>query len=261
MAEQSASGAIYPYSPYCGAPPAPGALWARWNLDPFLLIAVALVLCVALVRRAPPGRRAAFLAGWAVASLALVSPLCPLSVALFSARVGQHMILTSLAAPLIAFGLGGRSRQAASGAAPILAALAYALALWVWHSPTPYLATFTSDAAYWLMHLTTFGAALWLWWEVFGAWGERLGAAGAAILLTILQMGLLGAVITFAERPLYAPHLLTAPAWGLSALADQQLGGVIMWVPAGVILAAALAAGFRAALRRAEARAFSRSAA
>ena len=95
---------------------------------------------------------------------------------------------------------------------------------------------------------------------MFSAWSERIEGAAAATVLTIVQMGLLGAVITFAGRPLYAPHLYTAQTWGLTPLEDQQLGGVLMWVPAGVILAAALAAGFTEALRRAEARALARSA-
>ena len=254
----------FPYSPYCGAPPTPGDLLQRWNLDPFLMVTLVLLLGGYLLssRSSPTWRRLTFSAGWLLGSLAVISPLCPLSVALFSARVGQHLILTSVVAPLIA--LGWSPRVAAPGGgrwAPILAAAAFASMLWVWHSPAPYTATFNSDLVYWLMHLTTFGSAVWLWYEIFAAWGERIESAAAAIVLTILQMGLLGAVITFADRPLYAPHLYTAPSWGLTALEDQQFGGVLMWVPAGVILAAALAAGFTEALRRAEARALARSAA
>jgi len=250
----------FPYSPYCGAPPSPGGLLHRWNLDPFLMAALALILAAYLLsnRSTPIWRRLVFSLGWVLGSLAVISPLCPLSVALFSARVGQHLILTSLVAPLIALGWQARSTTAGRWR-PVLAAMSFAVALWVWHSPAPYVATFTSDLVYWLMHLTTFGAAVWLWAEVFAAWGERIESAAAAIVLTILQMGLLGAVITFADRPLYAPHLFTAPVWGLTALEDQQFGGVLMWVPAGVILAAALAAGFTEAMRRAESRSLARS--
>ena len=57
----------------------------------------------------------------------------------------------------------------------------------------------------------------------------------AACLIVSLTMALVGAVILFAPAPLYAPHFLTAEAWGLTPLADQQLGAVIMWVPAGLI--------------------------
>ncbi len=108
------------------------------------------------------------------------------------------------------------------------------------------------------MHITTFGAALMLWRTVLGAWKQSLEGVSAAVAITVLQMGVLGAVITFAARPLYAPHLYSTLSWGLSPLEDQQLGGVIMWVPAGVLLAAALAGGFAEALLRSEARAQAR---
>lgn len=103
-------------SAYCGSPPDPASLWSRWNLDPLLLIALAaVVLGYGLLARGDasgrgvgaPWRRACFLAGWLVGSAALISPLCPLSVSLFSARVGQHMILEMIAAPLIALGWPG----------------------------------------------------------------------------------------------------------------------------------------------------------
>src|SRR5690606_7889140 len=103
--------------PYCGAPPVPADLWRNWNLDPVLLAVlagVALAYGIALrsgpaaVRR-PAGRLepGSFYGGWLVLTLALVSPLCSLSVALFSARVGQHMLIALVAAPLIALGRPG----------------------------------------------------------------------------------------------------------------------------------------------------------
>lgn len=249
----------FPYQPYCGAPPAPAELWRRWNLDPLLIGVLAGIwiayLLIARRRAIPDWRSRTFSAGWALTSLALICPVCPLSVALFSARVGQHMFLVAVAAPLVA--LGWPQAETSDSAArwrPILAAGAFAAALWTWHSPAPYVATFQSTSVYWLMHITTFGAALVLWRSIFGAWRQSLEGAAAAVIVTVLQMGVLGAVITFAARPLYAPHLYTAPSWGLSALQDQQLGGVIMWVPAAVLLAAALAVGFAEALGRSEAR-------
>ena len=97
--------------PYCGLPPSPDALWSRWNLDP-VLIAMLAALAGAYAlgvwrlsgssRAIGRGEREAFSVGWLVASAALVSPLCALSVSLFSARLGQHMILTLVAAPLVA---------------------------------------------------------------------------------------------------------------------------------------------------------------
>ncbi|MGH7025698.1 MAG: cytochrome c oxidase assembly protein, partial [Caulobacteraceae bacterium] len=218
-------------------------------------------------------RRAAFHCGWILEALALISPLCPLSVSLFSARIGQHMILTTIAAPLIA--LGAPDRTLAAGwarlraeappsqtvaASPVLAAAAFAAALWIWHAPGPYAATFQSDIVYWAMHITTFGSALWLWTALLNGPGERLPGAVAAIFLTTGQMGLLGAIITFAGSPLYWPHAFTTAAWGLTPLQDQQLGGVIMWVPAGILFVAGLSFAFFEAMRRSETRALTRHA-
>jgi len=268
-------GALYRFLPYCGAPPDPTSLLHRWNLDPVLLtgLAVIVVAYTASGRsQIASWRRACFYGGWLIGTAALVSPLCPLSVSLFSARVAQHMLLAAVVAPLVALGrpgevladgiarLTGRlAPRAAPHHRPILAAAAFAIALWVWHAPTPYTATFETDAAYWAMHLTVFGTALWLWSALLDDVGERLGPFVVASLLTTVQMGLLGAIITFAGRPLYPPHQLTTFAWGLSPLEDQQLGGVVMWVPAGAILVVSLAAAFTQAMRRAETRALSHS--
>lgn len=238
-------------APYCGSPPTPDALWTRWNLDPVLLavlLAVLAVYALGLRRRpdlASRGRMASFLAGWAVLSLALVSPLCALSVSLFSARVGQHMLLTLVAAPLLVL---GRPAQAAGGAWPTLhrlaarlrmtgaqsvtgAAVAFTAAIWFWHAPGPYAATFTSDLVYWLMHLSVIGAALWLWSVLLDARPDRSVAVLAAGAASTLQMTFLGALITLTTHLLYAPHLVTTYAWGLTPAGDQQLGGLIMWVP------------------------------
>ncbi|MBD0271922.1 MAG: cytochrome c oxidase assembly protein, partial [Acetobacteraceae bacterium] len=150
-----------PNVPYCGTPPVPGG--ASWNLDPVLIAALLAAGALAMVRARDAGapRRGAVALGWAVLAFALVSSLCNLSVALFSARVGQHMLLTLLAAPLIAFGASEQTGARGPGlAAPTLA---FALALWVWHMPGPYAATFASDAVYWAMHASLFGASVWLW--------------------------------------------------------------------------------------------------
>lgn len=228
---------------YCGAPPVPAELWARWNLDPFLIGTLVIVLLAArrAALRAPDGCHwslRTFGAGWAIGAAALISPLCALSVSLFSARVGQHMILAAVVAPLIAIGLP--PPRTGIGQNALAAAAAFTVALWVWHSPGPYNATFASPAIYWTMHLTVFGTALWLSRAVVQAPRHRLGAATAATLLAGAQMALLGAAIAFARSPLYAPHWLTTQRWGLTPLQDQQLGGAIMWIPAGLIVAAAI---------------------
>lgn len=220
--------------PWCGRALTPVELWSRWRLDPGLLVALACLLWIG-VRWARRPR--AFVAGWVFGALTLVSPLCPLSVALFTGRALQHVVLTLVAAPLMAWGLGLSRRR--SRALP--AAAVFAVTLWAWHTPGLYDLTFHNDLVYWGMHASLAGAALWLWSELLAAdQGHGLGGL-LAVLLTCLQEGLLGALLTLAPRPLYGAHALTTAAWGLTALQDQALGGALMWVPGGaVFLAVAL---------------------
>lgn len=215
--------------PYCGIPPVPGALADRWNLDPLLLAVLAVIAVVQLATARPELRRAAA-AGWLVATLALVSPLCALSVSLFSARVGQHMILVLFAAPLIGYALpAGRWSHSVWWSV-----LAFTAAFWAWHMPVPYDATFRSDFVYWSMHATLFGSAVWLWRDLLNHRPEQTLVVIAAGTAASMQMALLGAVLTLASHPLFAWHYATTAAWHLSPLEDQQLGGALMWVPAGV---------------------------
>jgi putative membrane protein len=215
--------------PYCGSAPLPGALLGRFNLDPVLMQALV-VLAWAQVAHFAGKRRSVAVSGWLVVAAALMSPLCALSVALFSARVGQHMILILVAAPLIALSLPAGAAR--SGRLRLWsAAIAFLLALWLWHLPVPYEITFESTLAYWAMHLSLFGSALWLWREVLHADRRQLIDVLSVGVFTSMQMGLLGAVLAMAGHPLFFRHLTTTQAWGFSPLQDQQLGGVLMWVP------------------------------
>jgi putative membrane protein len=217
--------------PYCGLPPSPGELLTRFNWDPILILCLALALGAALfaARQLAPARRASAIAGWLLAAAAFISPLCALSVALFAARVTQHMILIFAAAPLIAWSLPGRvSSRPLSGWG---SAAAFFAALWFWHMPRPYDATFESTAVYWCMHLSLFGTAIWLAHELLHHSRAHTSQAVAIGALSSMQMGFLGAFLTLADRPIYFWHLTTTQAWGLTPLEDQQLGGVIMWVP------------------------------
>jgi putative membrane protein len=211
---------------YCGPAAIPEDVWARWNADP-LLIAALVALAVVVGR----GRAADARAGWgAIALLALVfvSPLCALASALFSARVLHHVLLVAGIAPLLA--LAFPLRRLGS---PPLAVLvgAHAVILWLWHAPGPYAWGLAGVPAYWLMQTSLLGSA-WLLWRAILAPTTQPGAALVALVATIGQMGLLGALIVFAPQPLYPAHFAAAAAWGLSPLADQQLAGLLMWVPA-----------------------------
>lgn len=219
--------------PYCGAPPTPVNLAGAWNLDPWLLGVFALA-ALPLVRMRQPKAGQADRGRWYALSLmvlfvAFVSPLCALSSALFSARVVHHLLLISVAAPLLALAFPARS--AASGARLPWLVLIHVATVWIWHAPTPYALALSSDALYWAMEVTLLGTAALVWRDLLARETPAL-RAGLAHLAIIALMGLLGALITFAPVPLYAPHFLTTEAFGLSALEDQQLAGLTMWVPA-----------------------------
>jgi putative membrane protein len=226
--------------PYCGATPLPGGLLTRFNFDPLLILALSVICACHLIalrnqRSAGAGQyRAYAVGGWLVASAALLSPLCALSVALFSARVSQHMLLVLVAAPLIAIALP-RMRVSTKSRSLWVSTVVFFIALWFWHMPVPYEATFTSVGAYWTMHLTLFGSSILLWRELLNHSPRQTAQVLAAGTLTFVQMGLLGAVLTFADRPMFQWHLMTTQSWGLTPLQDQQLGGTVMWVP-GIVL-------------------------
>ena len=157
--------------------------------------------------------------------LVFVSPLCNLTSALFSARVVHHVLLSAAIVPLPLAGLTPGRRQRLRILGPSAAVLLHAGAMWAWHAPGPYAWALSTTPGYWLMQATLAGSAAAVWLCVLVP--DR-GAAVIAAGGTFLQMGLLGAIILFAGQPLYAAHLLTTAAWSLSALADQQLAGLVM---------------------------------
>ncbi|HEX2019262.1 MAG TPA: cytochrome c oxidase assembly protein [Aurantimonas sp.] len=231
------------FDPYCGAPPAPADLLASWNGDPLLIAALAVAAAAGFwrLRGEGDGRRRAWHAGaMLMLAAAFLSPLCALSSALFSARVVHHLLLIAVAAPMLALAFP-RRRAGGTGLLSLLVAV-HLVAVWFWHAPQPYEAALTSDAIYWTMELTLLVSGVLLWRELTAP-AAPVGRVLMAHLTLIVQMGLLGALITFAPEPLYAPHFLTTAPYGLSALDDQQLAGLIMWVPAiaPYLLAALLA--------------------
>ena len=223
------------WAPYCGPAPGPAELLGRWNFDPLLLAGIAVAAGgLWMIGGAESRRPFPAIASLALVLFLFVSPFCALTSALFSARVVHHVILAAVLAPLLAFSV---SRVAIPGS---LAAwtIVQAVVFWLWHSPGLYSTALSNDVAYWAMQASLLGSSL-AFWAVLRRSSPQ--AAVGALLVSMVQMGLLGALITFAGSPLYAPHRLTTEAWGLSALQDQQLAGLIMWAPAaGLYLAAAL---------------------
>jgi putative membrane protein len=211
---------------YCGPAAFPDELWTRWNVDP-LLIAIFAALAIAVGRSRSSDSRA----GWGAIVLMLVifvSPLCALSSALFSVRALHHVLLIAAVAPLLALAFPQRRAGAPSF---VVLVVAHAVILWLWHTPGPYAWGLVSVPAYWLMQISLLGSA-WLLWRGILAPAAQSGLALVALVATIGQMGLLGALIVFAPRPLYTLHVASTAAWGLTPLADQQLAGLLMWVPA-----------------------------
>ncbi len=126
---------------------------------------------------------------------------------------------------------------------PFTAWWLHAAAIWIWHAPVLFQLTLRSDLAHSAQHLSFFLTGLLFWWAVFYAHGRR--AYGAAILYvftTALHTGILGALLTFAPHVWYPAYGNSPQSWGFTPLEDQQIGGLIMWVPASLVyLAAGLA--------------------
>ncbi len=267
-------------------------LWRDWTFDPgvVILLLLSLVLYVAGTIRLWQATRvgrgvrwpqaAAFTAGWLVLVVALISPLHALGNALFSAHMVQHELLMLVAAPLLVLAkpilpilwalprpcarLAGRvSRRpgwqtlSRLGSNALVAWLVHAVVLWMWHLPAFFQATLTSNLVHAAQHASFLGSALLFWWAIMHG-HRRASGYGLAVLYlftTALHTGLLGALLSLAGAPWYPAYEATTWAWGLSPLEDQQLGGLIMWIPAGIVYIVASLLLFAAWLRESERRA------
>ncbi len=209
-------------------------------------------------------RQTWFWLGWALLVIALSPPVDPMGDALFSVHMIQHELMMLGAAPLLvasrpsanlvrgmpragALALGAFLRNTGGArwldwlGAPLNAWLIHAVGLWVWHIPALFNAGLRSELVHTLQHTSFMLIALVFW---FALLKPRQNAPAANVLYlftTALHASMLGALLTFSSRAWYAPYQTSAPLWGFSALEDQQLGGLIMWMPAGtVFLVAAL---------------------
>jgi cytochrome c oxidase assembly factor CtaG len=203
-----------------------------------------------------------FTAGIAILFAALISPLDALDDQLFSAHMAQHLVLIMVAPPLLvagrpamawlwAFPLPARRAMgrfwAATGLrgavhalmSPVIVWILCSAALWFWHLPGPYGWALANEFVHAVEHLCFFVTSLMFWSLVLEPVGRsrRLGYAGALLFVATfgIQNGLLGALLTFSGRSLYAAYLPTTAAWGLTPLEDQQIGGLGMWIPASLI--------------------------
>jgi putative membrane protein len=273
----------------------PAAVWSAWSWEPLVIIALALTAALyarGLIRLwsvagAGAGVRKwevySFAAGWVVTAVALVSPIHSLGGVLFSAHMVQHELLISIGAPLLVLGrplipflwsltpawrrtIGDWSRRrGVSGSWRVMSRLSvafglHAVALWIWHLPRFYQATLTSDLIHSLQHASFLFTAILFWWAVLSARGGELrrGAAVFYLFATLLQTGALGALLTFSRTLWYPAYAATTGPWGITALEDQQLGGLIMWIPGSLAYIAAALAIFAEWLRESEARSVQR---
>lgn len=204
-----------------------------------------------------------FWAGWVVLALALLSPLHWLSERLFVAHMVEHEVMMLIAAPLfvVARPIGAwlwavpqAARRAAGRLArqgwfarlwraathPAGASGLHAAALWGWHIPGAFTAALDHPALHWLQHLSFLASALLFWWALLQG-RDRAHAAGAGVLwlfLTAMHSSALGILLTLSRSPWIPLQSAIAGDWGLTPLEDQQLAGLVMWVPAGIVYTA-----------------------
>lgn len=243
-----------------------------WSFDPYViaLLLASLTLYASgafrLWRRAGIGRGIhprqvlCYGAGWLLLAGALLSPLHSLGERLFSAHMVEHEIIMACAAPLLAmsrpvgaffwafprdlrqfFARAGHSpviaRPWRAITTPLAATILHGLAIWLWHAPVAFEAAVTNESLHRLQHVSFLTSALIFWWALL-----RRAEHGAAVLhlfATMIHMTLLGALFTFAGRVLYLQQSRLAEDWGFTPLEDQQLAGLVMWVPAGTVYAGA----------------------
>jgi putative membrane protein len=199
----------------------------RWGAEPWVLALLALSLGLYLAgawrlwQRSRGGRSALlrhaglFAAGWLTLAGALASPLVRLP-------------WQWLTAPLVSW-------------------LLHAVALWAWHVPRLFEGALASSTMHGWQHTSFLASALLFWWAVLGDGAERPHRGGAMLYLftTMLHTGALGALLTWSAVPWYPAYAGSVGLYGYDLLEDQQLGGLIMWIPgalaylfAGLALAA-----------------------
>jgi putative membrane protein len=240
--------------------------WPPFVVIPLVLMAVLFSLGITRMLRRISNRKTfvwpilSFVLGWISLVIALDSPLHEIGEQLFWVHMTQHEILMLISAPLLILGRPmiallwalptawretvarlGRSRRFKRGwglvSTPMSAWLGSALALWIWHIPWLFDQTLRRDWIHAAQHTTFLVTAFAFWWPVVNR-SPALGYGGGVVYVftTILHTSVLGALLTFAPRAWYSSYVTTAPAWHLTALEDQQIGGLIMWIPAGTLL-------------------------
>jgi len=257
-----------------------------WSFEPLVVVSLTItaLLFITGFRRNRRSIRTwealCFALGWLALFVALVSPVHAWGQVLFSAHMTQHEILMLVAAPLLVLSrplvtflsalpldwsrslgkfakISALNRLWSTLTIPLVAWLVHAIALWVWHIPVLFEAVLHYEWVHTAQHLSFFITALLFWWALIhgpqGAMGY--GAAVLYLFTTSVHSGVLGALITLAGSVWYPSYVGLTSSWGLTPLEDQQLGGLIMWIPAGLVYVVAGLALFAGWLREADLRA------
>lgn len=258
---------------------APDTAAPSWTFDPWIMIPLVtfgLMYGIGRLALARKGRKRVWqdfvcAAGWLTVAAALVSPLHWLGERLLSFHMIEHEILMAVAAPLLAiarpvgpllWSLPRRARLAfgramrhpltrrlwATLSAGRNATLLHGIAIWAWHAPLLFDAAVANIFLHRMQHLSFFLTAILFWWSVFRR--SETGSAAWHVFVTMLHTSVLGALMALAPHLLYRQQADVAAAWGLTPLEDQQLAGIIMWVPAGTIYAGAALALIALWIRR-----------
>jgi putative membrane protein len=260
-----------------------------WNvLTAIALLAVASSYAIGArrLRRSEGGRQTirgwhmvAFAAGSASLAISLLSRLDALSDVLFSAHMAQHEILMLVSAPLMVLGRPfiatlwslPRNRRAAVASlakrawlvrawerisGPFTVLLLHAIVLWVWHVPALFEAALHRESVHAFQHLGFFLTAALFWWALVRGRYGRLGYGVGVLYVfaTAMHTQVLGALLTFAAHSWYPTHAARTAAAHMSPIADQQLAGVVMWIPFGAVFLIIGLALFAAWLGEAERR-------
>jgi cytochrome c oxidase assembly factor CtaG len=230
----------------------PVTLWQSWSLAPEIVVPLLLGLA-AYARQAPrstdPRQRRRWVlygAGWLLLVVALVSPLCRAAATLAWAHMVQHMILVALAPPLLVLGLTP-PRPGPARSRPLLVGFAYCAAIGLAHAPAVYEGALLDPVAHLALVAVLLAAGVAFWRVALaplrGRSTPEACATGALLAFAAMVVtGLLGALLTLAGSPWFPIHGGGPRIWGLDPLDDQQLAGLIMWVPmAAVYVTACLA--------------------
>jgi putative membrane protein len=203
----------------------------------------------------------AFWAGWTAALSVLIPPVDTQAVRLFSVHMFQHEVLMLVAAPMLVAGrpivavlwalpqafrmrlTHGRGAAAVTAlwgtlTVPLVAWALHGATLWLWHLPAPYEAAVHSESIHAVQHITFMGTAVLFWWGlVYGRYGRvGYGVSVLFVFSTLVHSGILGAIFTLSRAPFYRVYTERASSAGVDPVADQQLAGLIMWIPAGIVL-------------------------